>query len=145
MRTRWTGPLVVKGILSGDDVRRAADRGADAVVVSNHGGRQLEGSPATVQVLPEVVDAVGDRVVVLMDGGVRRGGDVVKALALGAEAVLIGRPYLWALAAAGQAGIERVLGILANEMTRTLTLLGCPDLDTLDPSWLRAPGGRPVP
>ncbi len=97
MRERWTGSLLVKGVLSGDDALRAADAGADAVIVSNHGGRQLEGAPASLRVLPEVVEAAGNRLEVLLDGGVRRGGDVAKAVALGARAVLIGRPYLYAL------------------------------------------------
>lgn len=137
IRDRWSGGLVVKGILSGDDAARAADAGADAVVVSNHGGRQLEGAPATVRVLPEVVDAAGDRLEVLMDGGVRRGGDVVKAMAIGARAVLVGRPYLYALAVAGEPGVERVLDIFRGEMVRTLSLLGCPDVSELDRSWLQ--------
>jgi L-lactate dehydrogenase (cytochrome) len=136
-RSRWPGSLVVKGVLSGDDAVRAADAGADAVVVSNHGGRQLEGAPATVRVLPEVVDAVGGRLEVLMDGGVRRGGDVVKALAIGARAVMVGRPYLYALAVAGEPGVERLLDIFRNEMTRTLSLLGCPDVSELNRTWLQ--------
>ncbi len=139
LRERWAGPLVVKGVLSGVDAARAADAGADAVVVSNHGGRQLDGAPATIDVLPEVVDAVGTRVEVLVDGGIHRGGDVVKALALGAKAVLVGRAYLYGLAVAGEPGVARVLDILRNEMTRTLGLLGCPDVTDLDPSWLQPP------
>jgi len=137
IRRRWSGSLVIKGVLSGDDALRAADAGADAVVVSNHGGRQLEGAPATARVLPEVVDVAGDRVEVLMDGGVRRGGDVVKALAIGARAVLVGRPYLYALAVAGEPGVERLLGIFRSEMSRTLSLLGCPDVAELNRSWLQ--------
>ncbi len=137
IRRRWSGSLVIKGVLSGDDALRAADAGADAVVVSNHGGRQLEGAPATVRVLPEVADAAGDRVEVLMDGGVRRGGDVIKALAIGARAVLVGRPYLYALAVAGEPGVERLLDIFRNEMSRTLSLLGCPDVAELNRSWLQ--------
>ncbi len=137
LRSRWTGPLVVKGVMSGDDAALAADAGADCVVVSNHGGRQLEGAPATIRVLPEVVEAAGKRVAVLVDGGVRRGADVVKAMALGACAVLIGRPYLYGLAIAGQAGVERILAILEEEMERTLILMGCPGLGELDGSWLQ--------
>jgi L-lactate dehydrogenase (cytochrome) len=137
IRSRWSGPLLVKGVLSGDDAVLAADAGADAVVVSNHGGRQLEGAPATMRVLPEVVDAAGDRLEILVDGGVRRGGDVIKALAIGARAVLVGRPYLYALAAAGEAGVERMLDIFRTEMIRTLSLLGCPGVSDLDPSWLQ--------
>jgi L-lactate dehydrogenase (cytochrome) len=138
-RERWSGPLLVKGILSGADARRAADAGADAVIVSNHGGRQLDGAPATMTVLPEVVDAVGDRVEVLIDGGIRRGGDVVKALAVGARAALIGRAYLYGLAVGGQAGVTRIVEILETEMTRTLGLLGCPSVSDLDRSWLGGP------
>lgn len=137
IRERWEGPLLVKGVLSGEDATIAADAGADAVIVSNHGGRQLEGAPATIRVLPEVVDAVGGRIEVLMDGGVRRGGDVVKALAIGARAVFVGRPYLYALAAAGAPGVDRMLDVLRSEITRTLALLGCSDVKHLDRSWLQ--------
>jgi L-lactate dehydrogenase (cytochrome) len=140
MRTRWSGPLVVKGLLTGEDAARAVDAGADAVIVSNHGGRQLDGTPSTLAVLPEVVDAVGGRAEVLLDGGVRRGADALKAVALGARAVLVGRPYLYGLAAGGQAGVERVLAILRAEMDHALTLLGCPAATDLDPSWLRPAG-----
>jgi isopentenyl diphosphate isomerase/L-lactate dehydrogenase-like FMN-dependent dehydrogenase len=139
IRSRWSGHLLVKGVLSGDDAVLAAEAGADAVVVSNHGGRQLEGAPATIRVLPEVVAAAGDRLEVLLDGGVRRGGDVIKALATGARAVLVGRPYLYALAAAGEAGVERMLDIFSSEMSRTLSLLGCPGVSDLDRSWLQEP------
>lgn len=136
IRKRWDGPLIVKGVLSGEDASRSADAGADAVVVSNHGGRQLEGAPATLRVLPEVVDAVSGRIEVLLDGGVRRGGDVVKALATGARAVLVGRPYLYSLAAAGEAGVDRMLEIFKADMARTLSLMGCHAVSELDPSWL---------
>jgi len=136
MRTRWTRPLVVKGVLSAGDARLAVDAGADAVIVSNHGGRQLDGAPATARVLPEVVDAVGAHAEVLVDGGVRRGGDVIKALALGARAVLVGRPYLYGLAAAGQRGVEEILDALRAEMVRDMRLLGCPSLAALDASWV---------
>ena len=139
IRTRWTGPLIVKGLVTGDDARRAVDAGADAVVVSNHGGRQLDGAPATLRALPEVVDAVGGDVEVLMDGGVRRGTDVVKAVALGARAVLIGRAYLYGLAVRGAAGVADVLRILRLDMDRTLRLLGCPSVKDLDRSWIDAP------
>jgi L-lactate dehydrogenase (cytochrome) len=137
IRGLWSGPLLVKGILSGDDASLAADAGADAVVVSNHGGRQLEGAPATLRVLPEVVAATGGRVEVLVDGGVRRGGDVLKALALGARAVLIGRAYLYALASAGEAGVDRMLEIFRVDMTRTMSLMGCHSVSELDRSWLQ--------
>ena len=136
IRQRWSPPLLVKGLLSGPDARRAVEAGADAVIVSNHGGRQLDGAPATATVLPEVVDAVGDAAEVLVDGGIRRGGDVVKALALGARAVLVGRPYLYGLAVGGQHGVERVLEILRTEMARTMRLLGCGSVAELDRSYL---------
>jgi L-lactate dehydrogenase (cytochrome) len=136
-REQWQLPLVVKGVLSADDARRAVDLGADAVVVSNHGGRQLDGVPPSLAVLPEVVAAVGDRTEVLVDSGIRRGNDVVKAIALGARAAMVGRPYLYALAAAGQPGVERLLKMFASDMRRALMLMGCPDLESLDSSWLR--------
>ena len=136
IRRRWSQPLVVKGVLSGPDARRAVDAGADAVVVSNHGGRQLDGAPATARMVPEVAAAVGEAAEVLVDGGIRRGGDVVKALALGARAVLVGRPYLYGLAVGGQGGVERVLEVLRTEMARTMRLLGCTSVTELDPSYL---------
>jgi L-lactate dehydrogenase (cytochrome) len=136
IRQQWEGKLVVKGLLTGDDARRAAEVGSDAVIISNHGGRQLDGAPATLKVLPEIVEAVGSRTEVLFDGGIRRGSHVVKALALGARGVFIGRPYLYGLAAAGQAGVEHVLGLLRTEMIRTMVLLGCPSVDDLSPEWV---------
>ncbi len=125
MIAEWSGPFAIKGILTAEDARRAADIGATAVIVSNHGGRQLDGVPATLDCLPEIVDAVGDRVEVLLDGGIRRGTDVLKALALGARACMIGRPYLYGLSTAGEAGVSRALDIFRNELTRDLALLGC--------------------
>ena len=139
IRQRWPKPLVVKGILTGADAAAAAEAGADAVIVSNHGGRQLDGTPATVRALPEVVDAVAGRVEVLVDGGVRRGSDVVKALAIGARAVLIGRPYLYGLSVAGQQGVEQVLDVLRTEMSRTMRLLGCFSVAALDRSYVEVP------
>lgn len=136
IRERWGGPLAIKGILSGDDARTAVDHGADAVIISNHGGRQLDGTPATIDVLPEVVAAVGHRAAVLIDSGFRRGADVARALALGARAVLVGRPYLYGLAAGGEAGVARVLDLLHEELRRTMQLLGCASIRDLDPSWL---------
>ncbi|MBW3665202.1 MAG: alpha-hydroxy-acid oxidizing protein [Actinobacteria bacterium] len=124
LRERWEGPLLVKGVLTAADARHAVDHGVDGIVVSNHGGRQLDGVSSSIRALTEVVAEVGDDAQVLMDGGVRRGSDVVKALALGARAVLVGRPYLWGLAVGGQAGVEAVLAILADELDRCLTLLG---------------------
>jgi isopentenyl diphosphate isomerase/L-lactate dehydrogenase-like FMN-dependent dehydrogenase len=137
LRANWGGPLLVKGVLTGDDARRAVQSGADGVIVSNHGGRQLEGAPATIRVLPEVVEAVGAEAVVLLDSGVRRGGDVVKAVALGADAVLIGRAYLYGLAAGGQPGVARILELLRSEMARTMALMGCPSVSALDRDWVR--------
>jgi len=136
IRARWPGALLVKGILTADDARRAVDTGCEGVVVSNHGGRQLDGAPATMTALPRIVDAVGSSATVLVDGGVRRGSDVARALAVGASAVLIGRPYLYGLQAAGTAGVERILDILRADLTRTLTLLGCPAVSELDRGWI---------
>lgn len=124
MRDRWKGRLYVKGVLHPEDAVRAVQLGLDGVVVSNHGGRQLDSAPATLDVLPSIVRAVGGRGEVLLDGGVRRGTDVIKALALGANAVLIGRPYVYALAVSGEAGVVHVLDILREEMERALTLMG---------------------
>jgi isopentenyl diphosphate isomerase/L-lactate dehydrogenase-like FMN-dependent dehydrogenase len=136
IRTIWTGPMVIKGILSGDDARRAVDAGAAAISVSNHGGRQLDGVPASIRALPEVVAAVNGQVEVLMDGGVRRGSDIVKAVCLGARAVLIGRAYAYGLAAAGGSGVTRALEILREDVERTLHLLGCASVAQLDSSYV---------
>jgi len=136
IRANWSGPLLVKGVLTGDDARRSLQAGAEGVIVSNYGGRQLEGAPATISVLSEVVEAVGSEAAVLLDGGVRRGGDVVKAVALGADAVLIGRAYLYGLAAGGQAGVTRILELMRSEMGRTMALMGCPSVSALDRGWL---------
>jgi isopentenyl diphosphate isomerase/L-lactate dehydrogenase-like FMN-dependent dehydrogenase len=141
LRKTWPGPIVAKGVLTAEDARRAVDVGAAAVVVSNHGGRQLDGSPATLDVLPEVVEAVGNQVEVLMDGGVRRGSDIVKAICLGARAVLIGRAYAYGLGAAGTAGVQRALEILRTDVERTLRLLGCSSVAALDHSYLNAKRG----
>ena len=132
----WKGPIVVKGVHTADDGRRAVDEGAQAIVVSNHGGRQLDGVAATIRVLPEVAAAVADRVEVLMDGGIRRGSDIVKAICLGARAVLIGRAYTYGLAAAGEQGVTRAIDILRDDLMRTMALLGCASLDKLDRSFV---------
>jgi len=132
-------PLVVKGVITAEDARLAVEHGAGAVVVSNHGGRQLDGVPATLDALPEVVEAVDGRVEVYVDGGVRRGTDVVTALALGARAALIGRPVVWALAAGGEDGVARLLGLLRDEIELALALLGCPSPDALEPAHVAAP------
>jgi isopentenyl diphosphate isomerase/L-lactate dehydrogenase-like FMN-dependent dehydrogenase len=126
-------------VLTGDDARRALDAGATAVVVSNHGGRQLDSAAATLRALPEVVAAVNGRAEVLFDGGIRRGSDIVKAICLGARAVLVGRAYAYGLAAAGQAGVARALAILRADVERTLKLLGCPSIAALDGSYVEAP------
>lgn len=131
-------PIVVKGITTGEDAMRALAAGASAIIVSNHGGRTLDGAFATLSVLPEVADAVGGKVPVLMDGGIRRGGDVVKAVALGAKAILIGRPYLWGLAAFGQVGVQRVVELLQGELRIALGLSGTGNLRAIDRSMVRA-------
>jgi isopentenyl diphosphate isomerase/L-lactate dehydrogenase-like FMN-dependent dehydrogenase len=130
-------PVLVKGVLAAEDARLAADHGAAGVIVSNHGGRQLDGVPATIDALPGVVEAVGDRLEVLMDGGIRRGTDVALALALGAKAVLVGRPALWGLAVDGQAGAELALAMLRRELELALALLGCPSVAELGPGHVR--------
>ena len=139
IRQAWPGPMVIKGVLVAEDARRAVDEGAAAVVVSNHGGRQLDSVSATIRALPEIVSAVGNRTEVLMDGGVRRGGDIVKALCLGARAVLCGRAYAYGLAAAGHAGVARAIEILRTDVERTLRLLGCPSIKDLDDSYVMYP------
>lgn len=139
IRKAWTGPIVVKGVLTADDARRAVDEGAAAVVVSNHGGRQLDCVSASLRALPEIVGAVKGRVEVLMDGGVRRGSDIVKAVCLGARAVLVGRAYAYGLGAAGQAGVARAIEILRADVDRTLRLLGCDRVAELNESFVRVP------
>jgi L-lactate dehydrogenase (cytochrome) len=149
VRENFDGPVLVKGVLTAEDAVRARELGCDGVVVSNHGGRQLEGAPATIEVLPEIVAAVGGTMEVLLDGGVRRGGDVLRALALGAKAVLIGRPYVWGLAIAGQDGVAYMLEMLRAEVKRSMQLMGCASVHDLDRSWLMpgregsSPIGRP--
>lgn len=137
MRESWPGPLVVKGILNRADVPKLIDHGVDGVIVSNHGGRQLDTAPPTIDVLPGIVDEADGRIDVFMDGGVRRGFDIVKALALGAKAVMVGRPFLWGLGAGGQAGVERVLEILRHEIDGAIGLLGCPNVRDLDRTYVQ--------
>lgn len=139
IRESWPGPMVIKGVLIGDDARRAIDEGASAVVVSNHGGRQLDCVSPTIRALPEIVAAVNGQIEVLMDGGVRRGSDIVKALCLGARAVLIGRAYAYGLAAAGHDGVTRALEILRADVERTMRLLGCESVHELNPSYVELP------
>ena len=140
IRDAWQGPIVVKGVHTADDARAAVEHGAAAVVVSNHGGRQLDGVAPTLRVLPEVVAAVGNVTEVLMDGGIRRGSDIVKALSLGARAVLVGRAYAYGVAAAGGPGVARVIEILRSELVRTLKLLGCESVGALKSSFVEVPG-----
>jgi L-lactate dehydrogenase (cytochrome) len=139
IREAWKGPVIVKGVLTAEDAKRAADEGAAAVVVSNHGGRQLDGVSSTLRALPEIVEAVGGQLEVLLDGGIRRGSDVVKAICLGAKAVLIGRAYAYGLAAAGDAGVARAIEILREDLERTMRLLGCPSVQALGPSYIDVP------
>jgi L-lactate dehydrogenase (cytochrome) len=141
-RSLWPGPIAIKGMLTPEDARRAVSEGIEAIVVSNHGGRQLDSLPSAIEALPEIVDAVGDRAEVILDGGIRRGTDVVKALALGARACMIGRPMLYGLGAGGQAGVERSIEILKHEIDRALALLGRPTLADLDRSAVRRAGGH---
>ncbi len=131
IRRCWNGPIVIKGIQTADDARRAVDHGAAAIVVSNHGGRQLDGVPGSLRVLPSVVEAVGTNCEVLFDSGVRRGSDIVKALCLGAKGVLLGRAYAYGMAAAGDAGVDRALAILRADLVRTMKLMGCASLREL--------------
>jgi L-lactate dehydrogenase (cytochrome) len=139
IREQWKGPIAIKGVLIGDDGRRAVDAGASAVVVSNHGGRQLDCVSSTLRALPEVVAAVNGQIEVLMDGGVRRGSDIAKALCLGAHAVLVGRAYAYGLTAAGYEGVTRAIQILSEDFERTLRLLGCPSSRELDSSYAELP------
>jgi isopentenyl diphosphate isomerase/L-lactate dehydrogenase-like FMN-dependent dehydrogenase len=139
IRELWRGPIVVKGVLTGDDARRAVDEGAAAISVSNHGGRQLDCVPSSLRALPEVVKAVNGQTEILMDGGIRRGTDIVKALCLGARAVLCGRAYAYGLATAGEAGVNRAIEILHADLDRTLRLLGCASIAELDRSYVNVP------
>jgi isopentenyl diphosphate isomerase/L-lactate dehydrogenase-like FMN-dependent dehydrogenase len=144
LREVWPGPIVAKGVLTGDDAHRAIDAGAAGVVVSNHGGRQLDGVSATLRVLPEIVKAVNGQVEVLMDGGIRRGGDIIKAICMGARAVLVGRAYAYGLAAAGEPGVNRAIAILRADLERTMKLLGCASIGELDQSFIDVPRDWPA-
>jgi pre-mycofactocin synthase len=141
LRKQWGGPFMLKGVTRIDDAKRAADAGVTAISVSNHGGNNLDGTPATIRLLPDIARAVGDQVEVLMDGGVRRGGDVAKALALGARAVMIGRAYLWGLGAAGQTGVENVLDLMRSGLDAALLGLGRSSISELNPEDLVIPPG----
>jgi 4-hydroxymandelate oxidase len=140
LRSLSSLPLAIKGILTAEDARRAVDHGAAAIVVSNHGGRQLDGAPPTSEALAEVADAVGGWAEILVDGGIRRGSDILKALALGARAVLVGRPYLWALAVGGQAGVEHMLGLVRDELDLAMALAGRPTIASIDRTLVSFPG-----
>jgi len=139
IREAWGGKIVVKGVHIGDDARKAIDLGVDAIVVSNHGARQLDSVAPTIRVLPEIVEAVNGQIDVLLDGGIRRGSDVVKALCLGAKGVLIGRAYAYGLAAGGGAGVARAIEILRTDILRTMKLLGCESVNKLDSSFVTIP------
>ncbi len=141
LRELWGGPFMLKGVMRVDDALRAVDAGVSAISVSNHGGNNLDGTPATIRALPAIAEAVGDQVEVLLDGGIRRGGDVVKAVALGARAVMIGRAYLWGLAAAGQAGVENVLDILHGGIVSALRGLAKSSVHDLEPADVLMPPG----
>jgi len=139
MIEQWGGPFLIKGIVNAQDAKRAVDIGASGIIVSNHGGRQLDFMPPTLDVLPDIVAAVAGRAEIIMDSGVRRGTDVLKALALGANAVMIGRPYLYALAAGGEAGVDRMFELLKAELIRDMALLGCVKISDLSPAFLHQP------
>jgi L-lactate dehydrogenase (cytochrome) len=141
LREQWDGPFMLKGVIRVDDARRAVDAGFSAISVSNHGGNNLDGTPASIRALPAIAEAVGDQIEVLLDGGVRRGSDVVKALALGARAVMIGRAYLWGLAAAGQPGVENVLDLMRNGIDSALLGLGRASTADLVPEDVLIPAG----
>lgn len=141
LREQWGGPFLLKGMVRVDDAKRAVDAGVSAITVSNHGGNNLDGTPAAIRCLPAIADAVGDQVEVLLDGGIRRGSDVVKAVALGARAVMIGRAYLWGLAANGQAGVENVLDILSGGIDSALRGLGKSSIHDLTPDDILIPEG----
>lgn len=145
IRDAWREPLVVKGVITVDDARRAVDGGANCVVISNHGGLAVDGAPATLPVLPGVVEAVGGQAEVLIDGGIRQGSDVIKALALGARAVMIGRPYVAGLAIGGEAGVRQTLEMFRHQIDTALAMVGCDDIHSLDPSYVTVPRHWNVP
>lgn len=144
IRKEWPGSIVVKGVMIAEDAKRAVDEGAAGVIVSNHGGRQLDGVPAALRALPEIVAAAGGRTEVLVDGGIRRGSDIAKAICLGARAVLVGRAYMYGLGAAGEAGVTRAIAILRADLERTMALLGCKSIAELDRSYVDIPASWAV-
>jgi isopentenyl diphosphate isomerase/L-lactate dehydrogenase-like FMN-dependent dehydrogenase len=137
LREQWDGPILLKGVLHSDDARRACDAGINGVIVSNHGGRQVDGSISSLAALPEIVATVGDQMTVLFDSGIRTGSDVIKALALGAKAVLLGRPYVYGLGLGGEDGVRHVLRSLLAELDLSMALSGCSRIDQLGPEILR--------
>ena len=143
IRQVWNGPIVIKGVMTADDAKRSVDHGAQGIVVSTHAGRQLDGCAGSLRVLPGIVEAVGGKTEVIFDGGIRRGSDAVKAIAMGARAVILGRGYAYGMAAAGDAGVERAIEIFRADIVRTLKLLGCPSISALDSSYIATrPGFR---
>ena len=144
LREVWDGPLLVKGILRDDDARTAVELGAGGVIVSNHGGRQLDHAVSSVQALPAVVQAIGSDAEVILDGGIRRGTDVLKALALGARACMVGRPLVYGLAGGGDAGAARAVEILADELRVAMALAGCPSVGALDETLVASATGEPI-
>ena len=142
LRSQWQGSILIKGVMSAEDALAAADAGADGVIVSNHGGRQLEGVGSSISMLPEVVAGAGDRLEVLVDGGVRNGTDVVRALALGAKAVLIGRPWVWAVAARGEAGVTGLLQVIQQEIARAMALMGVTRVEEITSGTIDPPSPR---
>ena len=136
-RDLWPGPIMLKGVQDVDDARKAADLGIEAVALSNHGGRQLDSSPAPFELLPATVDAVGGQIEILVDGGIRRGADIVKAVAMGATACMVGRAYLYGLGAAGERGVDKALGFLHDEFERTMKLVGAANVDELGPDYIQ--------
>ncbi len=139
IKKRWGGPMILKGILDAEDAKHAAETGADAIIVSNHGGRQLDGAPSTISVLPEIIDAIGDKIEIHLDGGIRSGQDVLKAKCLGAKGVYIGRPYIYGLAAQGKNGVTKALDIIRGELDVTMALCGERDFNNLDRTNLYRP------
>jgi len=145
IRDASSGPIVIKGMHTADDAQRAVDAGASAIVLSNHGGGQLDGVAPTLRVLPEVIAAVNGQIELLLDGGIRRGGDIAKALSLGAGAVLVGRAYAYGVGAGGEAGVARAIDILRADLVRTMKLLGCASVSELNRSYVEVPRPWPGP
>jgi isopentenyl diphosphate isomerase/L-lactate dehydrogenase-like FMN-dependent dehydrogenase len=137
IRDHWKGPLIIKGVMHPDDAKQATKLGYDGILVSNHGGRQMDASPAPVEVLPDIIEAVGGKVTVMVDSGFSSGLDIVRGLALGAQFVFCGRAFMWGLSALGEKGVDHVVDLLTDEITLALTQIGCPDIAKLNATWLR--------